>query len=98
VGWGDTNSVGSDLIPVYRTPNGFEQNNQFFPDGPHREKEDMSGRGARSEEEGIRRPTLYLVPDPDQDLACPSEVMMLVGTKEELHGKTGGGDVLGKGV
>jgi hypothetical protein len=53
----------------------------------------MCDRNAQSEEEGDRRPTLYLVLDPDQDPSCPSEVRMLVGTREELCGKTGGDDV-----
>ena len=51
-----------------------------------------------TEEEGARRPTLYLILDPDQDPSCSSEAIMLVGTKEELRSKTGGDDVLGKGV
>lgn len=79
-------------IPVCRTPSDL-------PDGPpHRDKGEMSDRSTKPEEEGGRRPTLYLVLDPDQDPSCPSEVMMLVGTKEELLGKTGGGDVLEKGL
>jgi len=81
---------------VYRTPG--EQNGQFFPDSPHRDMGDMSDRGLKPEEEGDRRPTLYLVLDPDQDPSSSSEAIMLVGTKEELRSKTGGDDVLGKGV
>ena len=85
--------------PVYRTPSETEQKNESFPEDTHRDTGDVSDRGAGSEEEGVRRPTtLYLVLDPDQDPSCSSEVTMLVGTKEELRGKTGGGDVLGKGV
>ena len=51
-----------------------------------------------TEEEGARRPTLYLILDPDQDPSCSSEVIMLVGTKEELRSKTGGGDVFERGL
>jgi len=58
----------------------------------------MSERSTQSEEEGAGRPTLYLILAPDQDPSCSSEVTMLVGTKEELLGKTGGGDVLEKGL
>lgn len=57
----------------------------------------MCDRNAKSEEEGDRRPTLYLVLDPDQDPSRSSGVWMLVGTREELCGKTGGGDVFEKG-
>ncbi|KAF9790417.1 hypothetical protein BJ322DRAFT_387823 [Thelephora terrestris] len=46
-------------------------------------------RDARPEEEGDRRPTLYLILDPDQDPSSSSEVRMLVGKKEEVCGKTG---------
>lgn len=82
---------------VYRTPEESEQD-KFHPDGPHQDVEEGSDRGAGSEGEGVRRPTLYLVLDPDQDLSCSTEAILLVGTKEELRGKTGGGDVLGQGV
>ena len=58
----------------------------------------MYNRNAKSEEEGARRPTLYLIPDPDQDPSCSSQVTMLVGTKEGLRGKTGGGDESEKGL
>ena len=68
------------------------------PDSLHRDMGDMSDRGLRPEEEGDRRPTLYLVLDPDQDPSSSSEAIMLVGTKEELRSKTGGDDVVGKGV
>jgi hypothetical protein len=65
------------LIPVrYRTPN----------ESHDREEGD---RDARPEEEGDRRPTLYLILDPDQDPSSSSEVRMLVGKKEEVCGKTG---------
>lgn len=52
----------------------------------------MCERKANSEEEGDRRPTLYLILDPDQDPSSSSEVRMLVGRKEQVCGKTGGGD------
>ena len=76
-------------MPVYRTPGELEQNSQSFPDS-YRDRSDGS---ANPEEEGVRRPTLYLILDPDQDPPSSSGAMMLVGTKEELRGKTGGGDV-----
>jgi len=99
-GSGDTNiqpnNVESNLIYSHRTPAG--QNRQFFPGRTHRDMGDMSDRGLKPEEEGDRRPTLYLILDPDQDPSCSSEAIMLVGTKEELRSKTGGDDVLGKGV
>ena len=76
----------------------FEQHNELSPDGPLQwDKGGMCDRNAGSGEGGDRRPTLYLVLDPDQDPSCPSEVWMLVGTREELGGQTGGCDVLGKG-
>jgi len=84
------NNVESDM---YRTPVEFEQ----VPDGPHRDKGDASDRSAPSEQEETRRGTLYLVLDPDQDPSCSSEAILLVGTREELRGKTGGGDVFEKG-
>lgn len=101
--WGHehpTEQGQSNLICcVYRTPG--EQDGRFFPGSspdPHRDMGDMSDRGSKPEEEGDRRPTLYLVLDPDQDPSSSSEAIMLVGTKEELRSKTGGDDVLGKGV
>lgn len=71
---------------------------QFFPDRDDRDKGGTTDRSANSEEDGARRPTLYLVLDPDQDPSRPSEVTMLVGTKEELCSQTGGGDELEMGV
>ncbi|KAF9648964.1 hypothetical protein BDM02DRAFT_2022110 [Thelephora ganbajun] len=79
------------------TPSEFEQSNQFSSDSLHRDEGVTSNKSTESEDEGIRRPTLYLILDPDQDPSCSSEVIMLVGTKEEIGGKTGGGDVLEKG-
>lgn len=64
----------------------FEQNNDFSPEGPHQwDKGGMCDRNAKSEEEGDRRPILYLVLDPDQDPSSSSEVRMLVGTREEVQ-------------
>jgi hypothetical protein len=86
-------------ISVHRTPTEFEQNNEPLPDGPHRERGDISDKCGKPEQGGVRRPTLYLILDPDQDLSRSTEVVMLVGTKEELRRrKTGGDDVLGKGA
>ena len=77
----------------------LEQNELSLSDGSHQwDKGGTCDRNAKSEEEGDRRPTLYLVLDPDQDPSTsPSEVWMLVGTREEIFGKTGGGDVLERG-
>lgn len=78
------NRTTSILTHYYRTPG--------------RDNRDKGEGTERTEEEEGRRPTLYLILDPDQDPSRPSEVLMLVGTKEELGGKTGGGDELGKGA
>jgi hypothetical protein len=76
----------------------FEQNIDAYEEADDWDKGGTCDRNANSEEEGDRRPTLYLVLDPDQDPSCSSEVRMLVGTSlEELCGKTGGGDVVEKG-
>lgn len=69
----------------------------FSPDRSDREAGDAR---TKTEEEVGRRPTtLYLILDPDQGPSlCASEVMLLVGTMEELRGQTGGGDVLERGL
>jgi len=102
--WGYEYPTELTSIPIpgcCRTPADFEQNNEFSPDHVHedRDKGDMTDRRVKSEEEGYRRPTtLYLILDPDQDPSNSSEVRMLVGTREELRSKTGGGDELEKGL
>lgn len=74
----------------------FDQNSE---DGcRQRDKGGVCDRNAEEEEDGDRRPTLYLVLDPDQDPSSSSEVRLLVGTREELCGQTGGGDGLEKGL
>ena len=61
-------------------------------------KGEICDRNANSEEEGGRRPTLYLVLDPGRDPSCSSGVWVPVETKEGVYGKTGGGDMLEKGA
>lgn len=59
---------------------------------------DDKGDKTEPEEEGDRPPTLYLILDPGQVPSSASEVVMLVGTMEELRGRTGGSDEDGKGL
>lgn len=73
----------------------FAHDAEHFPDRGLRE---TGGRSTQPEEERARRPTLYLILAPDQDPSCSSEAIMLVGTREELRSKTGGGDVLERGL
>ena len=82
------NRTTSNLtIAVYRTPE------------PQAE-DDRDDKGDRTEpgEEADRPQTLYLILDPGQVPSSASEVVMLVGTMEELRGRTGGGDEDEKGL
>ena len=59
---------------------------------------DDKGGETEAEEERDRPPTLYLILDPGQVPSNASEVVMLVGTLEELRTRTGGSDEDEKGL
>ena len=64
----------------------------------HHDGRDDKGGETEPEEERDRPPTLYLILAPGQVPSSASEVVMLVGTMEELRTGTGGSDGDGKGL
>jgi hypothetical protein len=102
--YGDTNVQPNKfldltiLVYMSRAPVDVKHGDEIFPDRNHRDKGETTDRSMKPEEESGRRPTtLYLIQDPDQDPPSSSELVMLVGTMEDLLGRTGGGDVFERG-